>query len=259
MILDRIIEAKKEEVAHLKQTRPLSELKAAIRNLPSPRDFRGAIKGKACAVIAEVKRRSPSKGILREDFDPVNIASIYEEYGAAAVSVLTDQKFFGGDKSYLAEIKKYMAVGKLPVEAMIQADGERSEKGDVNFIDNAVDSSTGTIRIKGTFSNRDRKLWPGQFVNVVLILTEERNVMVVPSQAVQTGQQGQYVYVVKPDLTAESRPVEAGRTINGEIVIQKGLQTGERVVTDGQLRLFPGAKVEIKNADSAETPTKKGP
>ena len=106
MILDKIIEAKKGEVTHLKQTRPLSELKAAIRDLPSPRDFRGAIKGNACAIIAEVKRRSPSKGIFRDDFDPVNIALVYEEYGAAAVSVLTDQKFFSGDKSYLADIKK---------------------------------------------------------------------------------------------------------------------------------------------------------
>jgi len=120
MILDRIIEAKKEEVAQLKQTRPLSELKAAIRNLPSPRDFRGAIKGKTCAVIAEVKRRSPSKGILREDFDPVNIASVYEEYGAAAISVLTDQKFFGGDKSYLAEIKKTVRLPLLRKDFIIE-------------------------------------------------------------------------------------------------------------------------------------------
>lgn len=120
MILDKIVIAKKEEVAHLKQTRPLSELKAAIRNLPSTLDFRGAIKGKACAVIAEVKRRSPSKGILREDFDPVNIASIYEEYGAAAVSVLTDQKFFGGDKSYLAEIKKTVHLPLLRKDFIIE-------------------------------------------------------------------------------------------------------------------------------------------
>jgi indole-3-glycerol phosphate synthase len=119
MILDRIVAAKKEEVARLKQTRPLSELKAAIRDLPSPRDFRGAIKGKACAVIAEVKRRSPSKGLLREDFDPVKIASVYEEYGAAAVSVLTDQEFFGGVKSYLQEIKKTVRLPLLRKDFII--------------------------------------------------------------------------------------------------------------------------------------------
>jgi indole-3-glycerol phosphate synthase len=106
MILDRIVAVKKEEVAHLKKIRPLSEIKASIHDLPPLRDFRNAITTHACAIIAEVKRRSPSKGILREDFDHVHIASVYEQCGASAVSVLTDQEFFGGDKRYLSEIKK---------------------------------------------------------------------------------------------------------------------------------------------------------
>lgn len=106
MILHKIISAKKEEVAHLKQIRPLSEIKASIRDLPPLRDFRNAITAHACAIIAEVKRRSPSKGVLRDDFDHVHIASVYQQYGASAVSVLTDQKFFGGNTHYLADIKK---------------------------------------------------------------------------------------------------------------------------------------------------------
>ena len=94
---------------------------------------------------------------------------------------------------------------------------------------------------------------------MVLTLTEEPNVIVVPSQAIQTGQEGQYVFVVKPDLTVESRPVAAGRTNNGETIVQKGLQADERVVTDGQLRLYPGAKVEVKMPNSATTTKKKAP
>jgi len=119
MILDKIIAVKKEEVAHLKRIMPLSELKAAIRDLSSPRDFRGAISGKTCAIIAEVKRRSPSRGILREDFDPVKIASLYEGNGAAAISVLTDRDFFGGDIAYLADIKKTVSLPLLRKDFII--------------------------------------------------------------------------------------------------------------------------------------------
>jgi multidrug efflux system membrane fusion protein len=150
----------------------------------------------------------------------------------------------------LSEIKRYMASGKIQVEVLAPMNEEHPQRGVITFIDNAVDSNTGTIRIKGTFANKERNLWPGQFVNVVLTLTTEPNVIVVPSQAIQTGQDGQYVFVVKSDFTVESRPVVIGRTVDGEAVIRKGLQIDEKVVTDGQLRLFPGAKVEIKNSNS---------
>jgi multidrug efflux system membrane fusion protein len=166
---------------------------------------------------------------------------------------------FSMPEQFLPEIRKHTASKKLQVDASFPQSDEPAEKGAVTFVDNAVDTSTGMIRLKGTFSNRERKLWPGQFVNVVLTLTEEPNVIVVPSQAIQTGQEGQYVFVVKPDLTVESRQVVAGRTVNGETVVQKGLQADERVVTDGQLRLSPGAKVEIKMPDSATTTKKKAP
>jgi len=166
---------------------------------------------------------------------------------------------FSVPEQFLPEIRKRMASNKLRVEASSPQSDERPEKGTVTFVDNAVDTSTGMIRLKGTFANRERKLWPGQFVNLVLTLTEEPNVVVVPSEAIQTGQEGQYVFVVKPDLTVESRQVVAGRTINGETVVQKGLQADERVVTDGQVRLYPGARVEVKAPDSANASQKKTP
>ena len=166
---------------------------------------------------------------------------------------------FSVPEQYLLDIKKFMTLGTLRVEAVVPMNEERVEKGAITFIDNTVDSSTGTIQLKGTFENKERRLWPGQFINVVLTLTTEPNAIVVPSQAVQTGQEGQYVFVVRQDLTVESRPVWVGRTTDGETVVQKGLQPNEKVVTDGQLRLYPGAHVEIKSSDSGTAPKKKAP
>jgi len=166
---------------------------------------------------------------------------------------------FSVPEQHLQEIKKYMALGKIQVDALVPSNNERPEKGTVTFVDNAVDTSTGTIRLKGTFANHERKLWPGQFVNVVLTLTREPNTIVVPSQAIQTGQQGHYVFVIKQDMTVEPRPVVVGRSVNSETVVQKGLVADEKVVTDGQLRLYPGARVEIKNSDSANAVQKKTP
>ena len=155
---------------------------------------------------------------------------------------------FAVPEQFLPDIKKHMARGKLRVEA--GAPGQPPAQGTLSFVDNAVDAATGTIKLKGLFPNAERRLWPGQFVNVVLTLTVQSGAVVVPSQAVQTGQQGQYVYVVKSDMTAESRPVVLDRIVEGEAVIQKGVQPGEVVVTDGHLRLVPGAKVETKAAVS---------
>jgi multidrug efflux system membrane fusion protein len=145
------------------------------------------------------------------------------------------------------------------VEAVVPNNESRPEEGFVSFIDNSVDVTTGTIRLKGTFINKEKHLWPGQFVNVILTFTEEPNAIVVPSQAIQTGQEGQYIFVVKPDLTVESRPVVVGRNLSGETVIQKGIKADEKVVTDGQLRLYPGARVEIKTSDSSTATKKKAP
>jgi multidrug efflux system membrane fusion protein len=146
----------------------------------------------------------------------------------------------------LAEIRKYMAEGKILVSAVIAGQENNPEVGVLSFIDNTVDKTTGTILCKATFTNEPKRLWPGLFVNVVVQLSTQPNAILVSSQAVQTSQEGQIVFVVKPDLTVEIRPVEVGRPIDGDVIITKGLKPGERVVTDGQLRLVPGAKVEIK-------------
>jgi multidrug efflux system membrane fusion protein len=121
-----------------------------------------------------------------------------------------------------------------------------SATGELVFINNAVDITTGTIMLKALFLNKDKVLWPGQFVDVRLILDIQHSAVVVPSQAIQTGQEGQYVFVVKSDLTVELRPIVTGIRLEQESTVEKGLQPGDVVVTDGQLRLTPGAKVEIK-------------
>jgi len=115
-----------------------------------------------------------------------------------------------------------------------------------------VDMTTGTVKLKGTFANPDHRLWPGQFSNISLRLSEDEDATVVPSQAIQTGQTGDFVFVIKPDQTAESRPVKVARTIGAEAVIAKGIEPGETVVTDGQLRLIPGIKVQIKPSGEAK-------
>ena len=167
---------------------------------------------------------------------------------------------FSVPEQYLGDMKKYMRAGTLKVEAIVPNNNEGApHQGFISFVDNAVDTGTGTIKLKGTFTNKDRRLWPGQFVNVVLTLTQVPNATVVPFQAIQTGQQGQYVFVVKTDLTVETRSIVSGFTLNNETVVQKGLQPGEIVVTDGQLRLYPGAKVEINTSDSATATKKKAP
>ena len=146
----------------------------------------------------------------------------------------------------LPEIKKHMIAGVLKAEAVIPGDEKAPEQGILTFVDNAVDTATGTIKLKGTFENKTKRLWPGQFVNVVLTLTTQPNAILVPSQAIQTGQEGLYVFVVKPDLTVESRLVAVDRSLDGLTVVTKGIQPGETVVTNGQLRLVTGGKVEIK-------------
>jgi len=150
-------------------------------------------------------------------------------------------------EQFLAEIKKSAAAGKLKVQAIIPND-TKPAVGKLSFIDNNVDMTTGTIKLKGEFANADRRLWPGQFVNVELTLRTQPNAIVVPSQAIQNGQQGQFVFVIKPDMTVDARQVVVTRSGSGQSVIEKGLNAGERVVTDGQLRLIPGSKVEIKQA-----------
>jgi len=146
----------------------------------------------------------------------------------------------------LSEIKRFLAAGKLTVDALIPNDPKGAEKGTISFLDNSVDTTTGTIKLKGTFANSDRRLWPGQFVNVVLTLTTIPDAVVIPTQAIQAGQQGQFVFIVKGDGSVDSRPVISGETLDGETVITSGVNPGETVVIDGQLQLAPGSRVVVK-------------
>ncbi|MGA7617137.1 MAG: efflux RND transporter periplasmic adaptor subunit [Thermoanaerobaculia bacterium] len=138
------------------------------------------------------------------------------------------------------------------VEARSPQNGQSLGTGRLTFVDNAVNESTGTITLKAKFVNAQRRLWPGEFVNLVLTLGTDPNVVVVPSRAVQTGQSGQFVYVVKKDRSVENRPVTVARTVNEESIIGSGLAAGEEVVTDGQLRLTPKSRVAIKPAVKGE-------
>lgn len=157
---------------------------------------------------------------------------------------------FAIPEARLPELKHYMTLGSLQVEASPPGDEERPSKGQITFVDNAVDPTTGTIRIKATSPNADRRLWPGQYVNVIVTLTTDPRAVVVSSAAIQAGQQGSYVFIVKPDKTAELRQVEIARTSGSETVIQSGLSAGETVVTDGQLRLVSGSRISVKGEDT---------
>jgi membrane fusion protein, multidrug efflux system len=138
-------------------------------------------------------------------------------------------------------------MANVPVTASPQAGGTAVADGKLTFVDNAVDASTGTITLKATFPNTNRALWPGQFVNVAVTLATRPNAIVVPSQAIQTSQKGQYIYVVKGGGSVELRPVKIFTADDQQTVLASGVAAGETVVTDGQLRLTPKSKVEIKN------------
>jgi len=167
---------------------------------------------------------------------------------------------FAVPEQHLGDINRRAKESKMEVEVRIPEDqgGAGPITGVVSFVNNTVEPSTATIRLKATFQNRDRRLWPGQTVNVLLTLGVQPKAVVVPSQAIQSGQSGSYVFVVKQDHAAEVRLVSGSRSTNGETVIEKGLLPGETVVTDGQLLLTSGARVSIKDQSSArqEAPKK---
>jgi multidrug efflux system membrane fusion protein len=157
---------------------------------------------------------------------------------------------FGVPEAQLPALKHYMAEKALQVDARAPNETGSASTGRISFVDNTVDQMTGTIKIKGTFPNDDRRLWPGQFVNVIVTLTQDPGAVVVPSAAVQNSQTGQYVYVLKPDKTTEMRTVKIARLAGDQMVVESGLKGGETVVTDGFLRLVPGSRVSIKGADA---------
>jgi multidrug efflux system membrane fusion protein len=198
--------------------------------------IRSPIDGRTGALMVHrgniVKANADTPLVVIEQMDPIYVS------------------FFVPERS-LTEIKNRQAEGTLTVQATVPDSGSHSVAGRLSFIDSTVDSQTGTVLLKATFSNPERLLWPGQFVNVGLTLATKNGALVVPTEAIQTGQQGSYVFVVKPDLTVESRPVVTGETMEHESVIEKGVSAGEKIVTDGQLRLVPGAKIAPKDGPEA--------
>lgn len=165
---------------------------------------------------------------------------------------------FSVPEADLSVVKEY-AAARRKVQAFAKGENTNPSEGILTFIDNTVDTATGTVKLKATVDNKDRRLWPGEFVDVVLNLSTQKNAVIVPSTAVQTGQQGQYVYVVKADSTAESRFILVERTYQNVSIVSKGLNPGERVVVDGQLRVAPNIKVDVTdtvpvNASSTAAP-----
>lgn len=154
---------------------------------------------------------------------------------------------FNVPQEYLPEIKKHLAAKPLRVEATVPNSSGRPEVGKLIFVDNVVDTTTGTIRLRALFDNSSNALWPGLYVNTLMTLAEQMNAIVIPAQAITAGQQGPFVYVVQTEGTVEPRQVTSTRSVEGLAVIDKGLKPGETIVTDGQVRLVPGAKVQIKN------------
>ena len=160
---------------------------------------------------------------------------------------------FSVPEQNLADIKRHMASGKLKVDAAFPSDEGRPETGTLGFVDNSVDRSTGTIKLKAEFTNKERRLWPGQFINVALTLSTQAGAVVIPSEAIQVGPEGQHVFIVKADKRVEVRPVTVARTSEGETIISKGIEPGETVVREGQFLLGPGARVDVRDTKAAET------
>ncbi|MDE3068762.1 MAG: efflux RND transporter periplasmic adaptor subunit [Verrucomicrobiota bacterium] len=191
--------------------------------------------------------RSPVDGVTGAlQFHRGNVVKAPDDTLVTIVQIHPICVRFGVPERYLAEIRKQMRVRPPDVSVAFEGMDGPPPRGELTFIDNTVDPSTGEIQLRATFPNAHGTLWPGQFVRVALTLSELTNAVVVPSPAVQTGQGGEYVYVVRPNQTVEERPVTLGPAWQDDTVVRSGLKAGEKVVTDGQLRLVPGAKVSIK-------------
>ncbi len=207
----------------------------------------------AAVVNAKLQRgycsiRSPIQGRAGKLF--INPGNIIEANTTVLVSINQTKPIyvaFSLPEQHLVSIREYMVQGNVKVAAVIPHHEAQPIMGELTFINNEVNNSTGTILLKAVFANTDELLWPGQFVKVVITLTIQHNAVVIPTQAIQTGQEGLYVFVVKPDLTVEYRPIVSGNSLDQETVIIKGLRPGEKIVTSGQLQLIHGKEVEIKD------------
>ncbi|MFI5284619.1 MAG: efflux RND transporter periplasmic adaptor subunit [Candidatus Dormibacterales bacterium] len=245
----------------------VTNAKAAIRSAQATTEtIRAAIK--ADQAVVENARVQLGYTVIRSPFDGrtgnllVHVGSAVKARDTNSPLVVINQIHpiyvsFSVPEQSLADIRKYRAAGSIRVDALIPGQEAAPVRGELAFVNNTVDPTTGTIQLKATFPNSDNRLWPGQFLNVLLTLTTEPNAVVVPSQAIQTGQQGPYVFVVKPDLTVEMRSIAPGLALDGETIVQKGLAPGEKVVTEGQIRLVPGARVEVKSPAPTAAPGEK--
>ncbi|HTP70498.1 MAG TPA: efflux RND transporter periplasmic adaptor subunit [Dongiaceae bacterium] len=156
----------------------------------------------------------------------------------------------------LPEVQKQMSHGTLKALVRLSGDAEDGARsGKVEFLDNSVQNTTGTVNLRATVPNGDRHFWPGQFVNVKLVLATEKSALLIPNQATQISQRGPYVYVVKPDNSAELRPVTLGQRQGSDVVVTSGIKAGERVVVTGQLLVRPGGQVQIENGESGVPPS----
>ena len=223
--------------------------------------IRAPIDGRTGALMAHV-----GDLVRANDTNPLvtinQIAPIYVTFSVPASYLIDIRRFAArAPLAVTASGPRAPAPGAQAVGGAPQSDGESdppkpaaepAAEGKVSFIDNAVDPATATIKLKATFPNKNRDLWPGLFVQVSLQLSSQPGAVVVPAVAVQTSQQGQYVYVVKPDRTVELRHIKLDRQQGGQAVIASGLKGGEEIVTEGQLRLTPGAHITVTKA-AAET------
>ena len=180
--------------------------------------------------------------------DPGNVVRVNETDLVVINQIQPIEVTFSVAERHLPEIQARMAEGKLSVKATADGQTGNPPEGELTFVDNAVKTTSGTIDLKATFANDPQVLWPGQFIEAELLLRTEQEAVVAPSRAVQSGQKGNYVFVIKPDFTVEPRPIALDRTIDNDAVIREGLKGGEKLVVDGQSRLVPGSKVEIKTS-----------
>jgi multidrug efflux system membrane fusion protein len=259
-------------------------LKEGITSSEQADQFRSAAEAAEAGMNAEVAARESARAAIRADEARVSEARLHLSYskihapisGRAGAVLITEGNLvkendttglvnilqvnpvyvsFAVPERWLEQIRNRMRLRRLQVLAVGEGSQAAPESGILDFIDNTVDSTTGTIRMKASFANRNLALWPGQFANVTMTLDLQRNAVTVPVQAVQSRQQGTYVWVVKPDMTAELRPVEVARTHGETAVISKGVQPGESVVIEGQLRVTPDAMLTVtKSATRAGLP-----
>ena len=194
-----------------------------------------------CTIKSPINGRTGRRMIDAGNVVTANVTELVVVNQIAPVEVI-----FSLAEHALQDILRNMAERKLKVVAVPSGQQARGSEGELTFVDNTVKQTSGTIDLKATFPNEDLALWPGRFVDVSVELSTEPDAIVVPAPAVQTGQKGQYVFVVQSDKTVELRPVEMARTLGDLAIIRKGLNAGESVVVDGHIRLFPGAKVDLK-------------